>query len=246
MDDKQQSPESVSDGSDVVAEDTVKVGDLRFSLLHNLLVVDRYMPRLGKVGLDTPLLLRIACPIMDPRAAESFLVTSPRGRFVLVPNRGKPEQNTACIPCPLEDEDDLLVRMVEFLAVSSQERDWGNYAEVGKLTTTNLDAAMAFLKAYELPVNSIFMGVDAFRVVRKELAPYGHLKKVPYLKDLLYRSDLLGSYKDIPVYLLPKGLSSFCMVNALPACVGNMTRIGDHVALFLHNIIRSFAIYKVS
>lgn len=244
MDDKQPTSIPLPDGSDVVAESDVKVGDLRFSLLNYLLVVDRYMPRLGKVGLDTPLLLRVECPIMDVRAAESFLVTSPRGRFVLVPNRGKPELNTACIPCSLTQEDDLLVRLIHFLAESSLERDWGNYADIKGFGPQNVDAALAFLNTYELPPSSIFMGVEAFKKMRKAIQP-AKGQKVPYLKDLLFKSDLLGTYKDVPVFLLPKSLASYCMVNAPPSCVGNMTRIGDHIALIMHNLIRSFALYKV-
>jgi len=231
----------------VVAESEIKVGDLSFSLLNTLLVVDRYPPRLGKkTGLDTPLLLRVACPLIDPRASEAFLVTSARGRFVLVPNRNRPEQNTACIPCKPSEEDDLLIRLVPFVCDASSERGWGNYAVIPDFGTHSLDAAMSFLSEYELPTMSIFLGVQAYKKIRKNLTPPEGMSQPPYLKDLLYKSDVLGSYRNISVFLLPRELGDYVMVNGPPPCVGSMTRIGDHIALLMHNLIRGFAIYKVS
>lgn len=228
-----------------MGSDEIKAGDLRLSLLNVLLIVDRYRPTLGAAGLKTPLLMRVECPVMDERAVDSILVTSPRGQFILVPNKGRPEIATACIPCTPIQEDALLSGLIEFMIKTSLARDWGNYAEISDFNASNLDAAFQFLEGYELPPYSIFLGRDAFKKLRPSLTPPKGFTRCPYLKELIYKSDPLGFYREVPVFLLPEKQRDICMVNATPDCVGCMTRIGDHISLVLHNLIRSTAIYRL-
>ena len=229
----------------MVAEGEVKIGDLRFSLINTLLLVDRYPPRLGKVGLDTPLLLQVFCPVIDAVAVPNFLVTTPSGRLLLIPNKGRSEIRTACVPCTRHEEDDLFTRLILFLAESSKAEDWGNYAEISDIEISHLDAAILLLAAYELPCSTLFMGRKAYKKMRSHMRAPKDEKRCPFLKDLLYKSDELGFYDDKPVFLLPESLSDFCILNAPSECVGGMTRVGDYVALLMHNITRSMAIYKI-
>jgi hypothetical protein len=199
---------------------------MALSVLERLLVTERYRPRAAAgSGFSVPILLeREVGPEHEP-----LLVTNSRGLFVPTRRAAEGFARYAFFPCPLDEEDQLLVRLHAALWSEGEAAGWTNRAPT-------LDRGMAVFRGLASAQPSAVVVSQDAAALEGELSAE-ELDKLRKLRG--HVAEIHG----VRIYLAP--LPAGCaIVAAAPKALGVYTRVGDHLGLQLLNVRRTLVVVK--
>ena len=195
----------------------------------------------------TPLVLNLK----PSKELDTFLVSTTTGDLKLVHNS---EQGVFSnfFELSLHDEDSYHFSLVDSLFVASCENEWGNVMMVEDvLTLKDVDNISTFFKAYELQAFQVITGPEGYyRLVESGLVVHpsgnGGVEDRPSLDTLKeWQSEhfVIGFINERPIMLNPK-LDPYITFSTYPTYLGSLTRVGEFVAVYLHNPDRGVVVLR--
>lgn len=216
----------------------------------NRMLVTEIHPRKKKddrAGMKTPLTLKMNFS----GKLENVFVTDTKGTPVLVKNKGE-DILSNFFELDVAEQDDYHTFLVHELYVVSANQEWGNVAAKEKFTATDLYRVQKFFKTHGIDFYSTFVGYKGYQNLVSTNLLKG-IDKTTKIQTPLSEDDLLqvsitnyciGTYYDRPVFYNPL-MDGYIAFTSNPENLGILTRIGDYVAVYIHNPERGIVIYNI-
>lgn len=190
---------------------------MSLSVLAHLLSTERYRQRAAPLGgFSTPVMLEREVP----EGLESILATNARGSFMPTRRNQEGVARYGFFVCPLEREEDVLLRLFETVWSMSLSGSWGN-------RFSSVAEAVAAMRATSLPPKTIIIPSSSASALCGQELPAGRITVVDGVQ--------------VVTSSLPEGSA---IVATIPAALGVYTRVGDHLGLQLYNLQQTLMVVR--